>query len=404
VKTLYSRRTAKLLIAAVASAGALVTAGAFVLPASAGQAAAQQTSVGAATHRSHTLTVRQIAFGKKLHHKFRPNGTGAWKTEALSDPDDITMIGRHLYVTFQNNLGPQGQASPSGDLDSTIVEFTLSGHEVRQWDLAGHCDGLTADPFIGQVIATVNEDANSSLFTIAVGGGRVTRYKFNKPLPHKGGSDAISIYFGQILISASAPGTNGAPAPQPTYPAVYVTTLDFKTKVATVHALFYDEATAKAVNGPHASKPIKLGLTDPDSNEVVPWVAPKFRGDFMLDSQGDQELIFDHVSRGWHQSLSVLSLPRSVDDSAWATTPFGALYTTDATADTVDTVSGGFRVGAMYSAVTPCDQNDAPATCPGPGFPPNYLASGNMMTGTLTKVALAGAVLNPKGMIFVPFA
>jgi hypothetical protein len=66
-------------------------------------------------------------------------------------------------------------------------------------------------------------------------------------------------------------------------------------------------------------------------------------------------------------------------------------------------VSGRFQVGAMYSAVTPCDQNDAPATCPGPGFPPNYLASDNMTTGTLTKVPLAGPVLNPKGMIFVPF-
>jgi hypothetical protein len=56
----------------------------------------------------------------------------------------------------------------------------------------------------------------------------------------------------------------------------------------------------------------------------------------------------------------------------------------------------------MYSAVTPCDQNDAPATCPGPGFPPNYLAADNMTTGTLTKVPLAGPTLNPKGMIFVP--
>jgi hypothetical protein len=401
-----------MLTATVASAGALVTAAALALPAIAGQASAHQASAGqasahqasasAATHRSHTLTVRQIAFGAKLHHKFLQNGTGPWTTEALSDPDDITMIGRHFFVTFQNNLGPQGQASPSGDLDSTLVEFTLSGREVRQWDVAGHCDGLTADPLIGQVIATVNEDANSSLFTIAAGSGRVTQYAYNKPLPHQGGTDAISIYHGQILISASAPGTTGAPAPQPAYPAVYVVTLDKKTKVATVRPLFYDEAAAKAVNGPQAGSLVKLGLTDPDSNEVVPWVAPRFRGDFMLDSQGDQELIFDHVTGRWRQILSVLSLPRSVDDSAWATAPFGALYTTDGTADTVDTVSGWFPLGAMYSAVTPCDQNDAPATCPGPGFPPNYLASDNMTTGTLTAVPLAGPALHPKGMIFVP--
>jgi hypothetical protein len=195
----------------VASASALVTAGALALPASAGQAAAQHPSASTATHHSNTLTVRQIAFGEKLHHKFRPNGTGAWKTQTLSDPDDITMIGRHFYVTFQNDLGPQGQASPSGDLDSTIVEFTLSGHEVRQWDLAGHCDGLTADPYIGQVIATVNEDANSSLFTIAVGSGHVTHYAYNKPLPHKGGTDAISIYFGVRLVPGGRDVLRGDP-------------------------------------------------------------------------------------------------------------------------------------------------------------------------------------------------
>jgi hypothetical protein len=43
----------------------------------------------------------------------------------------------------------------------------------------------------------------------------------------------------------------------------------------------------------------------------------------MLDSQGDQELIFDHLS-GWHQSLTALHLPASVDDSAWAAGQYGA--------------------------------------------------------------------------------
>ena len=40
----------------------------------------------------------------------------------------------------------------------------------------------------------------------------------------------------------------------------------------------------------------------------------------MLDPQGDQELIFDHVT-GRHQHLTALHLPASVDDSAWATAP-----------------------------------------------------------------------------------
>src|SRR6202035_447867 len=115
-------------------------------------------------------------------------------------------------------------------------------------------------------------------------------------------------------------------------------------------------------------------LTDPDSNEVVPWSAPKYAGDFMLDSQGDQELIFDHFT-GWHQHLTALHLPASVDDSAWATSRHGALYVTDGTDDTVDVVSGKFTVGTMYSPVTPCGSNSAPATCPAPRLPAHHPAA-----------------------------
>ena len=109
--------------------------------------------------------------------------------------------------------------------------MTTRGQPVAQWDIEGKADGVTADPQAGFVIATVNEDANSSLYTITPGpgGGAVHHYSYSEPLPHLGGTDAISILDGQILISASAPGTTGTPAqaaPQPTYPAVYSVTLD----------------------------------------------------------------------------------------------------------------------------------------------------------------------------------
>jgi hypothetical protein len=399
VKTPDSKRNARTLATAVTGgACVLAAAGALAAPAS-----AQTTQTTQTTHTaSRSLHVTQIAFGAKLHHTFRPNGTGAARTETLSSPDDIAELGGNVFVTFQNGVGPQGQASPDGDLDSTIVEFTQSGREVTQWDLHGKCDGLSADPLAGEVIATINEDANSSLYTIKPRTGSVTHYAYSEPLPHNGGTDAISIYRGQILISASAPGTSGAAAPNAKYPAVYVVTLNSGTKVAHVSPLYYDEAPAFQANGSEAGKTIDLALTDPDSNEVVPWVAPKYAGDFMLDSQGDQELIFDH-STGSHQHLTALHLPASVDDSAWATARHGALYVTDGTDDTVDVVSGNFAVGTMYSSVTPCDSNSAPATCPGPGFPANYLASTNMRTGALTPVPLAGAVLRTEGMIFIPW-
>jgi hypothetical protein len=399
VKTPGNKRRFRLLTAAAAGSGVLAAAGLLAVPASAAStaspAATSQPATGPALH------VTQIAFGKSLHHAFRPDGTGAVHTEALSSPDDITQLGDDVFVTFQNGVGPQGQAAPDGNLDSTIVEFRLSGREVAQWDLHGKCDGLTADPLTGEVMATINEDAHSSLYTISPRAGSVAHYAYSSnPLPHNGGTDAISVYRGQILISASAPGTTGAAAPNAKYPAVYVVTLDARTKVAHVSPLYYDEAPAFQANGSAAGKTVNLALTDPDSNEVVPWSAPDYAGDFMLDSQGDQELIFDHLT-GWHQSLTALHLPASVDDSAWATARHGALYVTDGTDDTVDTVSGAFTAGTMYSSVTPCDSNRAPATCPAPGFPANYLASTNMRTGALTPVRLAGPVLRTEGMIFV---
>ena len=394
MKTL-GKRSASLLTTALLTAGALAAAGAVALPAS-----AQPAAPAASGTASHQLTVRQVLFGRQLHHKFRLNGTGGWRSEPLTNPDDITELGHHLFVTFQNGVGPQGTPSTDGNTDSTLVEFTLGGRWVSQWDVTGKCDGLTADPLTGTVIATVNEDAHSGLDTITPATGRLQHYRYSEPLPHNGGTDAVSIYHGQILISASAPGTTGAAAPQPTYPAVYVTTLHRKTGIAQVRPLYYDEAPAKAVNGPDAGRVVRLALTDPDSNAVVPWSSPRFAGDFMLTSQGDKEQIF-YQRAGGRASLDVLSLSDSVDDTAWATASRGALYTTDQTTDSVDEVSGSFTVGSAYSAVTPCDANDAPAVCPGPGFPPNYLATDNLKTGALTPVKTCGPRVHPQGMIFV---
>ncbi len=346
-----------------------------------------------------------ILSGQSLTHTFT-TAAGQPGNEHLAFPDDITVLGGIFFVTFQNGVGPQGQASTDGNRDSTIVAFTSGGKPVGQWDLRGKCDGLTTDPWTSEVIATVNEDANSSLYTIdpqARRGGQVQHYSYNEPLPHKGGTDAISVYDGRLLISASAPGTTGAAAPNPAYPAVYTVSLDQRTQVATVRPLFYDEAQATVANaGTSAGKTVKLALTDPDSNEVVPDVAPRFRGDFMLTSQGDQEQIYVTRTGTPQQSLSVLSLSQSVDDTAWAASRYGRLYATDNGADKVDVVTGWFRPGTAFVAVTPCDSNSAPATCPAPpAYPANYLGVLNMSTGQISPVTLHGVALQPQGLLFV---
>jgi hypothetical protein len=252
-------------------------------------------------------------------------------------------------------------------------------------------------------VATVNEDAHSSLYTIDPFISRVVHYSYFRPLPHNGGTDAISFFNGLMLISASAPGTTGASAPKPFYPAVYVVTLNQPKHLAFFHALFFDESHATAANGPHRGQPVKLGLTDPDSNEVVPGFEPRFAGDFMLTSQGDKEQIFVNAPGSRHQHLWVLALSQSVDDTAWSTSWHGAFFATDHDADNVDVINGSFWPGTAFVAVTPCDAGNAPATCPGPGFPANYVGHLNMYNGQISRVSLRGATLHPQGMIFVAF-
>jgi len=383
------RRAVKTLTAAGAVLAVLLALTVNALP------AAAKTNWPGPTYKVH-----QILSGMSLSHSYTKAGLSKVYSEPLTKPDDITTLGGELFVTFQNGVGPQGEASTDGNRDSTIVEFTHWGTVIRQWDIRGKCDGLGASNWTG-VVATVNEDGNSSLYTIDPWTGQIEHFSYNKPLPHHGGTDAISFYRGHLLISASAPGTTGAAAPNPAYPAVYSVYLDAASAVAYVYPLFYDESKATAANGPHAGKRVKLALTDPDSNEVVPWVAPRFRGDFLLTSQGDLEQIYVSGAGTWYQHLSVLTLPVSVDDTAWATSWHGAFYVSDPGNDTVNAVTGTFWPGTALVAVTPCNANSAPATCPAPGYPANYLGQLNMYTGQITHVALRGPSLQPVGMIFV---
>jgi hypothetical protein len=363
---------------------ALLTASAWII-------GSPDAFAGVSFDRAHPLINNVIFDGAQLEH------AGG---EKLTQPDDITYLDGHIFVAFQNRVGPQGEASESGNTASTVVELSRNGDAVAQWDLTGHCDGLAADPQTGQVLATVNEDANSSLATIDPHTGEVAHYAYSEPLPSDGGTDAISISHGMILISASAPGTTGAPAPQPYYPAVYGVTLQAATHTAAIASLFYDEATATLANAGAQNTPVTLALTDPDSNEVVPSYAPRFAGDFMLDSQGDQQQVYVGDAGQPGQSLSVLDLSGAIDDTAWPL-PSGALYATDAHADTINRVTGSFGSGSVLVAATPCDANGAPSPCPAPGYPPNYLGELNPWTGAITPIQLIGPTLEPKGLLFL---
>ena len=56
--------------------------------------------------------------------------------------------------------------------------------------------------------------------------------------------------------------------------------------------------------------------------------------------------------------------------------------------------------GTVYTAVTPCNANSAPSTCPAPGYPANSLGTINLKTGAIANISVGG--VTPKGLIFVP--
>jgi hypothetical protein len=393
--------------AAIFTIAALLVSGASALPAAAhvrrgnhrsGSGRRGENHRGQGTSGQFANTV--FASGATITH-LGPSGR-----EAVSNPDDITHLDNHTFVGFQNGVGPQGQPSPTGNTDSTIVELNRHGKVVNQWDIVGKCDGLTADPDTGRLIATVNEDLNSSLYEINPHrGGTAVHDTYNEPLPSNGGTDAISIYHGMILISASAPGTTGAGAPQPTYPAVYRVMLDSATHIATVQPLFYDEDSATVANrdSAHYGTKAALALTDPDSNEDVPSYAPRFAGDFMLTSQGDKQQIFVRDAGTRDRSLSVLDLSDSVDDTVWPSDRHGAIFATDSTHNTINEITGPFSRGQVFVADTPCGANNAPSTCPTPGFPANFVGQLNPDTGAITPVTVQGPAFEPQGgMLFLP--
>ncbi|MBV8988755.1 MAG: hypothetical protein JO372_09380, partial [Solirubrobacterales bacterium] len=299
--------------ALAASLAALALIAAIALAACGSSSHHTTSPTNASKTTSGGYTTQVFASGATIQHTV-PKAASPSGKASIFQPDDLTKLGSDIWVGFQNGVDPTGLAV-SHISDSTIVQFSSSGAKVRQWDVAGHLDGIAADTAHNQVVVTTNEDANPHIFVLKPGSSQVTSYSVPNPLPHHGGLDAISFWKGMMLISASAPGTAGGPAPPQNYPAVYVVTLNSSTHTASLRTLFTDKATAKQANSGKTGT-TKLALTDPDSNEVVPSYAPRFGGQFMLNSQGDGVLIFVADTGG--KQLSQLKLSQAgSDDTAW---------------------------------------------------------------------------------------
>jgi hypothetical protein len=256
---------------------------------------------------------------------------------------------------------------------------------LNQWNLTGRCDGLTADPRSHQLLATINEDANSSLDVIRPSVAipnqiRLLSYSPDPASVSGGGTDALTILDGAIYLSASNPSSVTAPA-------MYRLTVPTHGSTAFLRPVFADNAQAEQGNA-GKSGTTTLNLTDPDSNAAVPSSSPRFAHDLMLDSQAASQLVFASHPDASEQSLTLLNLGGpQVDDVRWADTSGGDLYVVDQKADQVLVISGAFPAGAAYASIP----------------------SGSPLAGTIGRIDLStGSVtpfitglVSPKGLLYV---
>jgi hypothetical protein len=316
-----------------------------------------------------------------------------------SKPDDIAVLDGNLYVTYQNGVGPDGTPSSTGVAQSTVVEYSPAGAVVKSWLLIGRCDGLAADPTRHRVLATVNEDNNSSLYVITPGVSSPAHFSYD-PNPSEiamgetspnGGTDSVSVSPAGIIYVAHSNPDPGKPGTAAAY------TLRLNGTTANLTPVFRVNSRATDVV---SGKTVKLALTDPDSNRFIPSGSSTLGGRLLQDAQGDGELVIlrhPHTDRQQLQRLLLInaetpSLQPTIDDIV-EITGAGTLYFVDQGADTVQTIdTANFTPGTLVVA-QPSDSTTTPPTV-------GQLGALDPTTGVITH--FSNTFNSPKGLVFVP--
>ena len=277
-----------------------------------------------------------------------PSGAGytvrvfARGTSTLTNPDPIVSQDGWTYVAYQNKTTATG-----GGGESTIVKYGARGviHHTR--NLPGRIDGMRFNPYDHHMWVTVNEDGNSSLFTIDLISWTVHHYAFSAAT-HGGGYDDLVFANGKAFIAASNPTLNSSGINN--HPALISVVL--KGGVAEVTPVLMGNAAARDIP---TGKTVKLNLTDPDSTTVAP------DGDVVLISQADSEIVKIHNAGIAGQSVSRLIAGTQLDDTQYATEPDGLFYVVDSKADTTYVVRGNFSQHSIYSEA-PSDSTTYPGS------------------------------------------
>lgn len=277
-------------------------------------------------------------------------------------------------------------------LNSTVEEYDATGNQIASWSLVGKCDGLTADPANNRLIATLNEDGNSSMDIItpsAAASNQVQHITYKAAAGQTltaGGTDSIAIQNGNIYISASAPTADSKG--NFTTAALFQAVIN-ADNTATLTPVLMDNATANdATPGAAAGATVKLNLSDPDSNNIVPVESTNYAGQVVLDSQGDSKLIFINNIGTANQVNTCLPIGNQINDIEWATSTQGTLYVTDNADNKIYAITGDFTKGTVFVA------------SPGDSGVAGFVGTIDLSSGTIKPIAFG--MNSPEGLLFVP--
>lgn len=253
-------------------------------------------------------------------------------------PDSIAVSHNRVYIGYGNNIAPDGSDGKS----STIVEYTKTGQVTRMWTVKGHNDGLKINPETHELWAMQNEDADPNLVIIATNTPEAAQrvYTFTGKTPHGGGYDDLVFRNGEVYFSASNPANNPNLAPA-------IVKATFNGNTISVSPFFQANSVVDSVT---SESPVTLNLQDPDSMTL------DSRGDILLDSQADSELIVVRKPNTPQQSGTVIPLSSplgtpQIDDTIYTDSLAGFILVSDTPADTVYAISkSSFAPGVPYSA------------------------------------------------------
>jgi sugar lactone lactonase YvrE len=291
---------------------------------------------------------------------FAASPTGA------SQPDSIAVDGNLVFVGFGNGVAKDGSDGKA----STIVEYTAAGAIVETFSVPGHNDGLKVDPETHRVWALQNEDGNPNLVVINPNAGTQTQYSFG-PVANGGGFDDITFVKDKVFMTESNPSNNPN-----TDPAVVEATLNNTDHTVAVTTVLTGDAMAFNLV---TKQKVQLNLQDPDS------MTADRAGNLVLTSQADDEIVTIHHPGKRNQSVTVLPLQLSVDDTLFLRGgASGAVLLTDQATGTIYEVTGP-ALGSSQPLSAALDAGE--------------LGRLNVKTGAFTTIV--SGLSSPRGLAFL---